>query len=111
VRSRCVRPGLTEVPAGVAKAGDLPGRGEWWLPDLAAEWGVEPIVVQRWRGSGWVQARQLPGENGRWMVWADGAGRRRLRQLRKHEVQNRGREAPEEWRRPKPRPGAKGGRN
>lgn len=96
--------GLNSAPAGVASPADLPGEGEWSLPELAAELGVKPIVVHRWRWSGWVQARQLPGDNGRWIVWADGAERRRLRQLRRHEVRNRGRGVPEELRQPKPRP-------
>jgi DNA invertase Pin-like site-specific DNA recombinase len=96
--------GLPGVPAGVRGSEGLPGRHEWWLPDLAAELGVKPIVVHRWRWSGWVQARQLPGDNGRWIVWADGVERRRLRRLRRHEIQNRGREAPKELREPKPRP-------
>jgi DNA invertase Pin-like site-specific DNA recombinase len=104
VRTLCVRLGLTTVPAGVARPAGLPGRGEWWLPELAAELGVKPIVVHRWRWSGWVHARQLPGENGRCIIWADSVERRRLRRLRKHEIQNRGREAPEELRQPKPRP-------
>ena len=102
--------GLTGVPAGVRGSEGLPGRNEWWLPDLAAELGVKPIVVHRWRWSGWVHARQLPGDNGRWIIWADGAERRRLRRLRKHEIENRGREAPEELRQPKPRSQGKSGR-
>jgi DNA invertase Pin-like site-specific DNA recombinase len=104
VRSLCVRLGLTAVPAGVASPADLPGQNEWWLPELAAVLKVKPIVLHRWRWSGWVHARQLPGENGRWIVWADGEERRRLRLLRRHEVENRGREAPEELRHPKSRP-------
>lgn len=104
VRALCVRLGLTAVPAGVACPADLPGPGEWWLPELAAELGVKPIVVHRWRRSGWVHARQLPGAHGRWIIWADSAERRRLRRLRGHEIQNRGQEAPEELRQPKPRP-------
>ena len=80
VRSLCVRLGLTAVPAGVANTADMPGKNEWWLPELAASLKVKPIVMHRWRWSGWVQARQLPGENGRWIVWADGTERRRLRQ-------------------------------
>lgn len=95
--------GLTAIPAGVASPSDLPGKDEWWLPALAAELGVKPIVVHRWRWSGWVHARQLPGENGRWIVWADREERRRLRRLRRHEVRNRGQEAPEELRQPKKR--------
>jgi len=104
VRRLFMNLGLNSVPAGVASSADLPGKDEWWLPELASELGVKPIMVHRWRWSGWVQARQLPGENGRWIIWADGAERRRLRQLRSHEIRNRGREAPEELRQPKPRP-------
>jgi DNA invertase Pin-like site-specific DNA recombinase len=104
VRSLCVRLGLTAVPAGVASPADLPGKDEWWLPELAAQLKVKPIVLHRWRWSGWVHARQLPGDNGRWIVWADGQERQRLRRLRRHEVKNRGREAPEELRTPKTRP-------
>jgi DNA invertase Pin-like site-specific DNA recombinase len=104
VRSLCVRLELTAVPAGVANVADLPGENEWWLPELAAALKVKPIVVHRWRWSGWVHARQLPGENGRWIVWADGGERQRLRRLRRYEVEKRGREAPEELRNPKARP-------
>lgn len=104
VRRLFLNLGLSAVPAGVASPTDLPGKDEWWLPELAAELRVRPIVVHRWCWSGWVQARQLPGENGRWIIWADGSERRRLRRLRKHEVENRGREAPDGLRRPKPRP-------
>ena len=107
VRRLFMQLGLTGVPAGVRGSESLPGRHEWWLPELAAELGVKPIVLHRWRWSGWVQARQLPGDNGRWIVWADGAERRRLRRLREHEIQNRGKAAPEELRRPKPCPQGK----
>ena len=71
VRRLFMQLGLTCVPAGVSGPGDLPGKGEWWLPDLAAALGVRPIVVHRWRWSGWLHGRQLPGVNGRWIVWAD----------------------------------------
>jgi hypothetical protein len=96
--------GLTGVPAGVHGSEGLPGPEEWWLPDLAEELGVKPIVVHRWRWSGWVHARQLPGENSRWIIWADGEERRRLRLLRKHEIRTRGRGVPDELRQPKRRP-------
>lgn len=110
VRSLCARLGLTVVPAGVASATDMPGKHEWWLPELANALGVRPIVVHRWRWSGWIQARQLSGDQGRWIVWADGSERRRLLRLRKYEVENRGREAPESLRQPKVRSRQKGGR-
>ncbi len=107
VRRLCMILGLTSVPVGVADAADLPGKDEWWLPELAKKLGVRPIVVHRWRWSGWVHARQLPGENGRWIVWANGVERRRLLQLRKHELQSQGRETPEKLRQPSPRPQSK----
>ena len=90
VRRLFRRFGLADVPAGVAGPSDLPGSDEWWLPALAAELDVKPIVVHRWRWSGWLHARQLPGENGRWIIWADGSEVRRLQRLRAHELENRG---------------------
>jgi hypothetical protein len=94
VRQLFARFGLTGTPAGVRGASDLPTAGEWWLPTLAAELGVKPIVVHRWRWSGWVQARQLRGDPGRWIVWADAAELRRLRRLRAFETAPRGRRPP-----------------
>jgi DNA invertase Pin-like site-specific DNA recombinase len=94
VRQFMSRFGPKGVPAGVRDASDLPGPGEWWLPTLAAELGVKPIVVHRWRWSGWLLARQLRGENGRWIVWADAAEVGRLRRLRAFETERRGRRTP-----------------
>jgi hypothetical protein len=94
VRQLLARFGRTGVPAGVRDANDLPGPGEWWLPALAAELGVKPIVVHRWRWSGWLYARQLRGENGRWIVWADAAEVGRLRRLRAFEIEHHGRRTP-----------------
>lgn len=42
------------------------------IPEVAKRLGVKPIVVNRWRWSGWLHARQLRGENGRWIGWANG---------------------------------------
>lgn len=94
VRQLLAKFGRTGVPAGVRDAGDLPGPGEWWLPALAAEIGVKPIVVHRWRWSGWLHTRQLRGENGRWIVWADAAEVGRLRRLRTFEIECHGRRTP-----------------
>jgi DNA invertase Pin-like site-specific DNA recombinase len=94
VRQLFGRFGLAGVPAGVRAESDLPAQDEWWLPALAAELGVKPIVVHRWRWSGWLQARQLPGDGGRWIVRADAAEVRRLRRLRAFEIKYRGREKP-----------------
>jgi hypothetical protein len=94
VRQLLARFGRTGIPAGVRDASDLPGPDEWWLPALAAELGVKPIVVHRWRWSGWLYARQLRGENGRWIVRADVAEVERLRRLRAFEIECRGRRTP-----------------
>lgn len=95
--------GLTSVPAGVRGPDDLPGKGEWWLPELAAELGVRPIVVHRWRWSGWLHGRQLAGDNGRWIMWADRSELGRLRRLRAHERTHRGGGVPAELTTPKER--------
>lgn len=94
VRQLFARFGLTGVPPGIRGDGDLPGAGEWWLPALAAELGVKPIVVHRWRWSGWLHARQLRGDSGRWIVRASAAEVKRLRCLRAFEVKHHGRQKP-----------------
>jgi hypothetical protein len=86
--------GQTGVPPGVRDARDLPGAGECWLPELAKRLGVKPIIVHRWRWSGWLHARQLRGENGRWVVWANAAEVTRLRGLRAFEIKYHGRRTP-----------------
>lgn len=86
--------GQTGVPPGVRDASDLPGAGECWLPELAKRLGVKPIIVHRWRWSGWLHARQLRGENGRWVVWANAAEVTRLRGLRAFEIKYHGRRTP-----------------
>jgi DNA invertase Pin-like site-specific DNA recombinase len=96
VRQLFRRFGLVGVPAGVRDERDLPAEDEWWLPALAEELGVKPIVVHRWRWSGWVQARQLAGENGRWIVRAGGAEVKRLHRLRAFEIAHHGRRIPPE---------------
>jgi DNA invertase Pin-like site-specific DNA recombinase len=93
VRRLFARLGLTGQPAGLA-SGKGPGRGEWWLPDLAAALRIAPIVLHRWRWSGYVIARQLAGDKSRWIVWADAAERKRLRKLRAHERSHRGQAIP-----------------
>lgn len=94
VRQLWMRFGLTGVPAGVRDASDLPGTDEHWLPELAKSLGVKPIVVHRWRWSGWLHARQLRGDNGRWIVWANATEMSRLRQLRAIEIKHHGRHLP-----------------
>lgn len=47
-------------------ASDLRGVVEWWLPELAKHRAEKPIMVHRWRCSGWLHARQLRDKN--WTV-------------------------------------------
>jgi hypothetical protein len=94
VRQLFARFGLTGIPPGIRADSDLPGGDEWWLPALAAELGVKPIVVHRWRWSGWLHARQLPGDSGRWIMRAGAAEIKRLRRLRAFEVKHHGRRKP-----------------
>ena len=94
VRQLLARFGQAGVPAGVRNASDLPGTNEWWLGTLAKHLGLKPIIVHRWRWSGWLHARQLRAENGRWIVWADAEELDRLRHLRAFEIEGRGRRKP-----------------
>jgi DNA invertase Pin-like site-specific DNA recombinase len=94
IRQLFRRFGLAGVPPGILKASDLPGDNEWWLPVLAAELDVAPIIVHRWRWSGWLTARQLRGSHGRWIIRADMAEIQRLRQLREFETSRHTRQAP-----------------
>lgn len=94
VRQLLARFGQTGVPPGVRDASDLPGADEYWLPELAKHLGVNPIIVHRWRWSGWLHARQLRGEKGRWVMWANATEVARLRRLRAFEVEHHGRRTP-----------------
>jgi DNA invertase Pin-like site-specific DNA recombinase len=94
VRQLLAKFGQTGIPPGVRGASDLPGVGEWWLSALASHVGVKPIIVHRWRWSGWLHARQLRGENGRWIVWASTSEVKRLRRLRAYEIACDGRRPP-----------------
>jgi len=79
------------LPDGSQLAGD-----EYWLPVLAAKLRVKPIIVHRWRWSGWLSARQLRGDHGRWIVWADAAEIKRLVRLRAFEIEHPRRRPPTE---------------
>jgi len=104
VRQLLTRFGQTNVPAGIQAPTDWPQKNEWWLRDLADEIKVKPIVLHRWRWSEWMLSRQLPGKQGRCIVWADAAELRRLRRLRAFETSQRGKTPPAELTKPKPRP-------
>ena len=54
--------GQSGLPPGVRNASDLPGRHEFWLPKLAGQLDVKPIVLHGWRWSGWLHSHHLRGE-------------------------------------------------
>jgi DNA invertase Pin-like site-specific DNA recombinase len=55
---------------------------EWWMGDLARKLEMPQTTLHRWACRGWVNARKLESENGRWLLWADAQELTRLRQLR-----------------------------
>lgn len=103
VRRLMVQLALSPTSRGVNPTTSL-GKGERWLPDFAREIKEPVIVVHRWRWSGWVHTRQLPGEKSRWVVWADADEIARLKQLRACELAHPRRKPPEELTTPKARP-------
>jgi DNA invertase Pin-like site-specific DNA recombinase len=56
---------------------------EWRLPELAEKLGIAAAKLRAWAQRGWMHARQTP-VYGHWILWADGAELRRLRQLKRH---------------------------
>src|SRR5207237_4490305 len=54
VRQLLTRFGLANVPPGIETPNDLPQTNEWWLPALAKELGLKPIILHRWRWSEWL---------------------------------------------------------
>jgi hypothetical protein len=73
--SPCPRPHAKE-------AKDLLGQHEWWFADLAARLDMPAPTLYSWLRRGWVHARQLPGAQGRWILWADEEELDRLERLR-----------------------------
>jgi len=61
---------------------DLLGQDEWWFTDLARKLDVPQPTLYSWRRRGWVHGRQLPGPQGRWIIWADDDEVDRLQRLR-----------------------------
>jgi hypothetical protein len=64
------------------QAGALLGPHEWWFPDLARQLDMPHPTLYSWLRRGWVHARQLPGAQGRWILWADQEELDRLQRLR-----------------------------
>lgn len=79
------------------------GEGEWWFNDLARELTLPHPTLYSWMGRGWVNARQLHGPRGRWVLWADAEELDRLRRLRTCPRSWHCRPADPDLTRPKPR--------
>jgi len=77
---------------------------EWWISDLSRHLQIPKPTLHLWVYRGWVHARQLPGRQGAWIVWADAEELDRLRRL--HRCPRTWRHQPQEpeLTRPKPRP-------
>ncbi len=82
VRSLLSRHRITPVRRGVADDPEALGRDEWWLPELARALDVPASTVYGWLRRGELQARQLHGDQGRWVVSMDGGERARLLALK-----------------------------
>ena len=57
-------------------------QNEWWFADLVRHLNLPSPTLYSWMRRGWVEARQLAGRAGRWILWADDGELARLRQLR-----------------------------
>jgi hypothetical protein len=64
------------------QAKSLLGPHEWWFSDLARQLDMPHPTLYSWLRRGWVHARQLPGAQGRWILWADKQELDRLQRLR-----------------------------
>jgi hypothetical protein len=62
--------------------GQLLGRDEWLLSDLARHLGMPQATLHRWIRVGWVHARKLPTPGGHWAIWADADELARMTRLR-----------------------------
>lgn len=65
------------------------GPNEWSLTGLANEVGMNRCTLYTWIERGWVNARQLPGRRGRWVLWADETKLGRLRERYRRNCQRR----------------------
>ena len=61
---------------------------EWWMPQFARRVEIPEQTIYWWIRRKWVRARQIGGALGRWVIWADRAELKRLKQL--HERSGRG---------------------
>lgn len=55
---------------------------QWWLPDLAAVLDMPETTLYNWIQRKWVNAKQCPTPPKHWIIWADDAELKRLKQHR-----------------------------
>ena len=86
--NRLVRRRMPGGPPAVAVGGDVLGKDEWCVIDLATRLAVGKNTLHGWLRRGWVAFRRLPGYRGRCVCWADSEELVRLVRLAK---------APRDW--------------
>lgn len=77
---------------------------EWWISDLARHLQIPRPTLYNWVSRGFVNAKQLPGVRGPWIIWADSDEQDRLRRLHKCPRSWLNQPQATELTRPKPRP-------
>lgn len=82
VRNLLVRMGLASVHRSPAYCQPKLKKNEWWVTNLADRLAMPHVTLHHWIYRQWVQARQLDGRQGRWVVWANAKELKRLAQLR-----------------------------
>jgi Recombinase zinc beta ribbon domain len=70
------------------------GPHEWWLHDLARCLAMPEITLYDWIRRGWVRARRQEQPSPRWVIWADAAELKRLRERRQRPL---GADARQHW--------------
>ena len=83
VRSLILRlPRPATLSSGTPDTSGPLAQNEWWFADLVRHLNLPSPTLYSWMRRGWVEARQLAGREGRWILWADDGELARLRQLR-----------------------------
>lgn len=77
---------------------------EWWISDLAGHLQIPKPTLYNWVCRGFVNAKQLAGVQGPWIIWADSDELDRLRRLHKCVRGWLNQPQAAELTRPKPRP-------
>ena len=90
------------IPRPVPRSAPCLAQSEWWFIDLVRALQVPQATLYSWIRRGWVNARQLPGARGKWIVLADADELHRLRRLRECERTWGGKPREPELTQPKP---------